>query len=296
MHLKNILPIFYLCICMTFASCTFSNQTEATVSTPADTLQAYIDSMEKERLQKIREWEEIEYHYSIRLEAVLQDALKMAGQHFDKNSFRKEYDILTDSDFVRVDINLDHHFTKATPHLIIKRTDAGKVYIDIYSKDEKAFQKVISHIQENITYVNDTIRDINGDGLKDFVVNWYGSAGCCLKGFSNVYLLRSGEKEFSANLEFINPTFSPKEKMIRGICYGQPGETEMYKFKWNGETVDTLEYVSYERSAKGKTGKILITDRRPYDDQYKVLKTLRFPPLEYRNIEGYVWFVGPGLK
>ena len=33
---------------------------------------------------------------------------------------------------------------------------------------------------------------------------------------------------FSKNFEFINPTFSPKEKIIRGICYGHPGETEMY--------------------------------------------------------------------
>jgi len=78
-------------------------------------------------------------------------------------------------------------------------------------------------------YINDTIRDINGDGFNDFVVNWYGSNGCCLKAFSNVYLLRPDKKIFSNNLEFINPTFSPTEKIIRGVCYGYPGETEMYK-------------------------------------------------------------------
>ena len=44
----------------------------------------------------------------------------------------------------------------------------------------------------------------------------------------------SGCKTISNNFEFINPTFSPKEKIIRGVCYGHPSETEMYKYKWNG--------------------------------------------------------------
>ena len=46
----------------------------------------------------------------------------------------------------------------------------------------------------------------------------------------------------------INPTFSPKEKIIRGVGYGHPGETEMYKYKWNGNTIDTMEYVYFERN------------------------------------------------
>jgi hypothetical protein len=36
-----------------------------------------------------------------------------------------------------------------------------------------------------MTYVNDTIKDINGDSLNDSVVNWDGVTGCCLKGFKS---------------------------------------------------------------------------------------------------------------
>lgn len=146
-------------------------------------------------------------------------------------------------------------------------------------------------------YMNDTIRDINGDGFNDFVVNWYGSNGCCLKAFSNVYLLRPDKKIFSNNLEFINPTFSPTEKIIRGVCYGYPGETEMYKYKWDGDTIETLEYVSYEKNKRGeKTGKILVTKHRPYDGNAKIIKRLNLIPKEYKSIDGYDWFTGKGYE
>lgn len=143
--------------------------------------------------------------------------------------------------------------------------------------------------------MNDTIRDINGDGYYDFVVNWYGVTGCCLKAFSNVYLLRPGQGTFSNSVEFINPTFSPKEKMIRGVCYGHPGQTELYKFKWNGEQTDTLEYVSYEKNDSGiKTGNIILTTDIPFRRKASIIKVLKSVPAEYQKIEGYDWFTGTG--
>ena len=126
------------------------------------------------------------------------------------------------------------------------------VSIDIYSNNGKKFKKILSHKEWTLTYVNDAIRDINGDGLKDFVVNSYGATGCCLKAFSDIYLLKKDKKEFSKGFEFINPTFSPEEKVIRGVEYGHPGQTEIYKYKWNGEVVDTLEYVYYDTDEEGK--------------------------------------------
>ena len=141
------------------------------------------------------------------------------------------------------------------------------------------------------------IQNINRDLLKDFVVNWYGNTGCCLNAFSNVYLLRNDQKTFSKNFEFINPTFSPKEKIIRGVCYGHPGETEMYKYKWNGETIDTLEYISYEKNEQGeKTGKVIVTTSQPYGSNLKVLKRLNSVPNEYKRIGGYDWFMGMGYE
>jgi hypothetical protein len=257
-------------------------------------LQTSIDKKEKERLERRKKIEEQNYADSIRLDKVLQDALKIANQNISKDKFIKKYETLPDSIPVSIEINLDYHFTKKNPHLMIRRNEPTAVYIDIYSKGKNKFEKVVSHEQWLITYVNDTIQDINGDGLNDFVVNWYGSSGCCLKAFSNVYLLQQDTKAFSDNFEFINPTFSPREKIIRGVCYGQPGETEMYKYKWNGEKVDTIEYVFYERNEKGKTGKIIISTDRPYGDKFKVLKKLNTVPTEYRKIEGYDWFIGNG--
>jgi len=278
---------------------TYSTKTTLSVKTT-------LDKEERERLEMRKKMEEQTYADSIRLDKVLQDALEIAYKKFSKNKFVEKYIVSPDSFTVSIEIKLDYLFSKEIPHLIIRRMEtmenspliirenvASYVYIDVYFKSKNKFEKVLSHSQWTMEYVNDTIRDVNGDGMNDFIVNWYGVNGCCLKAFSNVYLLRQDNKTFSKNFEFINPTFSPKEKIIRGVCYGQPGETEMYKYKWNGEKVDTLEYISYEKNDKGvKTGKILISKDEPYGDKFKILKVLDSVPKEYRKIDGYNWFIG----
>jgi len=295
-RMKTILNILTLGLLTTFFSCGQPNDKKNIAVVTTDTLQTGLDKKEKERLEKRREIEEQDNADSVRLDKVLQDALKIANQNISKDRFIEKYEVSPDSILVSVEINLDYHFTKTKSHLIIRRNEPSAIYIDIYSKGDNKFEKVVSHEQWTMTYVNDTIQDINGDGLNDLVVNWYGSTGCCLKAFSNVYLLRPDKKTFSENFEFINPTFSPKEKIIRGVCYGHPGETEMYKYKWNGEKVDTLEYISYERNEKGKTGKIIISTNRPYGDKFKILKVLNSVPTEYKKIEGYDWFTGNGYE
>ena len=295
--MKTTLHILTIGIIIILFSCGQPNDKKRIAVVTSDTLLTRIDKKEKERLEKRRAIEEQDYADSLRLDKVLQDALKIANQNIDKNKFIEKYEVTPDSIPVSVEINLDYHFTKTNPHLIIRRNEPSAIYIDIYTKGVNKFEKVVSHEQWTMTYVNDTIRDINGDGLNDFVVNWYGSTGCCLKAFSNVYLLRQDKKEFSENFEFINPTFSPKERLIRGVCYGHPGETEMYKYKWNGEKVDTVEYVSYQKNDKGgKTGKVVISSDEPFGDKYKILKILNSVPTEYRKIEGYDWFTGNGYE
>ncbi|MGE6220587.1 XAC2610-related protein [Nubsella zeaxanthinifaciens] len=279
-------------ILTTLFSCGQPNEKKHSTSIKTDVLQTSVDKKEKGRLEKKRAIEEQNKADSLRLDKILQDALKFANENFDKNRFVKQYIVSTDSIDVGVEINSGFHFTNTTPHLIIRRSDPSAIYIDIYSKDDGKFKKVVSHEQWAMEYIDYTIQDINGDGLNDFVINWYGSTGCCLKAFSNVYLLRGDKKAFSENFKFINPTFSPKEKTIRGVCYGHPGETEMYKYKWNGEKVDTLEYVSYERNEKGKTGKIIISNHRPNGGKYQTLKVLNSVPNEYKKIKGYDWFTG----
>lgn len=294
--MKKILYILTLTVFATLISCRQTNSKNEIPLVKTDTLLATINNKEQDRLKKRKQIEEQEHIDSLRLNKVLQNALKIANQNVSKNKFVEKYDISPDSIPISVEINIDYHFSKMNPHLVIRRNDPSAIYIDIFSKKENNFEKVVSHEQWSLTYVSDTIRDVNGDGLNDFVVNWYGSSGCCLKAFSNIYLLQQNESEFSENFEFINPTFSPKEKIIRGICYGHPGETEMYKFKWNGEKVDTLEYISFERNENGKTGKIIISTDRPYGDKYKILKVLNSVPIEYIKIDGYDWFTGTGYE
>lgn len=287
----NILTLVFLSILF---SCIQPNGKKNIPLDTTDTFQTNIDKMEKERLERREALEDQYYADSVRFDKVLQDALKIASQNFSSNKFFKKYEVSPDSVPVSVEISLDYHFTNNIPHLIIRRVEPNNIFIDIYAKGENKFKKVVSHRQWSLEYVNDTIQDINGDRYNDFVVNWYGMTGCCLKAFSNVYLLRQNNKEFSESFEFINPTFSPKEKIIRGLCYGHPGETEMYKYKWNGEKIDTIEFVAYE-TKKGKisskTGKIVVLN-----SNYKAIKFLKEIPIEYHKIDGFDWFTGNGYQ
>ena len=276
------------------SSCQDIPQKEKTVANPKDSTQLAHEKEERERVKAQKERIEEERKDSLNMVQVLNDILQKTEQHGGKNRFTENYTIKeTDSTYqIEVKISGGFFFSKKNPHLIIRRYTPNDTYIDIFSKTNKEYKKVLSHKQWLMTYTGDTLQDINGDGLKDFVVNWYGATGCCLKGFNNVYLQRQDQKSFAEGLEFINPTFSPKEGIIRGICYGQPGETEIYKYKWNGEQVDTVEYVSYQRNTKGKTGKVIVSkDRSGKKPGYKVLNTV---PKEYRKIKDYDWFTGKG--
>jgi hypothetical protein len=291
--MKATTQIFAVTIILMFISCGQVNGKKTVAATQTDTTKTIVDKKEEERVEKRKQMEEQEKLDSINDDKVLREAIKIAEQHRARNRFQKNYvATIPDSSYqVEVEIASGFNFSSKSPHLIIRRTTPGSVYIDIFSKADQQFQKVLSHEQWKLEYTGDTIRDINGDGLKDFVVNWYGSNGCCLKAFSNVYLQRADKNTFSSSFEFINPSFSPKEQIIRGVCYGHPGETEMYKYKWNKEAVDTLEYIYYEKNDKGqKTGKLIVSNDLPYSDNNKALKRINYTPAEYRKIEGYDWF------
>ena len=284
--MKTKLILLLIGIITTFISCDHSNRKKENP--------VVVTKHSPSNPEKIDEQVQLD---SIRLDKVLQAALKLANHQFDKDKITQKYKVSFDDIPISVEMDLDYFFSKTNPHLIVRRTDPNNIYLDVYSKGKHSFEKVLSHEEWTMTYQNDAIRDINGDGRKDFVVNCYGSTGCCLKAFSNVYLLRTDKKGFSKIFEFINPTFSPSEKIIRGVCYGQPGETELYKYKWNNEIVDTLEYVSFQKNSKGiKTGKVIISKELPLSDQFKSLKVLNSVPSEYQHIEGYDWFTGKGLN
>ncbi|OWU89145.1 hypothetical protein DBB36_02315 [Flavobacterium sp. WLB] len=283
---------------MLVLSCGHNNEKKNKLPEKKQPVTKTFEQKEKERLEKRAEIEKQEKIDSLKLDKILFDALKIATQEINKKKFQKKYKVRPDNEYdVEVEINIDCYFAKNNPHLIIRRLEPNNVYIDIYSKDGNKFVKVLSHKEWAMTYMDDTIKDINGDGLKDFVVNWYGATGCCLKAFSNIYLFRKDKKTFSKDFEFINPTFSPKEKIIRGVEYGHPGHTAIYKYKWNGEAVDTLEYVYYETDKEDrKTGKIIISKKEAYSKNKKDIRILNSIPVEYKNIEGFDWFTGKGYE
>lgn len=279
-------------------SCGHNNEKKNKLPEKKQPVTKTFEQKEKERLEKKAEIEKQEKIDSLKLDKILFNALKIATQEINQKKFQKKYKVRPDNEYdVEVEINIDCYFAKNNPHLIIRRLEPNNVYIDIYSKNGNKFVKVLSHKEWAMTYENDTIKDINGDGLKDFVVNWYGATGCCLKAFSNIYLFRKDKKTFSKDFEFINPTFSPKEKIIRGVEYGHPGHTAIYKYKWNGEAVDTLEYVYYETDKEDrKTGKIIISKKEAYSKNKKDIRILNSIPVEYKNIEGFDWFTGKGYE
>ncbi len=292
-----ITKIFAITIAVSLLSCQQSQEHKAATFNQKDTQKATAGNKEKERLAERKQIEEDEKSDSINLDRILSDAIKIANQIKTNGKLKKEYvAMMADSSYqVTVAISSDFYFTKQYQHLVVRRNTSSIIYIDIFSRIGRQYKKVVAHEQPTLDYRSDTILDINGDGLNDFVVNWYGNTGCCLKAFSDVYLLRHDKGEFSNSFEFINPTFSAKEKVIRGVCYGQPGGTEMYKYRWNGESIDTIEYIYYEENEKGeKTGKVIISNNRPYENNHKVLKRLNAVPSEYTNIKGYDWFTGEG--
>lgn len=277
-----------------FWSCNYNRPRKETKSSEPDSNQRIVNKYESEILANSGESAADETKDSLQLDSILKDALKISESTLGKHKFEIEYDTTTKGYIpVKVKIIFSNMFTSSNQHLMIERETPGFKYFDIYTQDSKGLIKVLSHQQWMITYENDTIWDVNGDGFRDFVVNWYGSSGCCLKAFSNVYLLRNDLKSFSRNFEFINPTFSPTEKIIRGVDYGQPGETDMYKYKWNGEQVDTVEYIYFGQDSSGyHKNKIYVSTKEPRDDNPKTSHRIDKIPIEYAKIFGYNWFMG----
>lgn len=173
--------------------------------------------------------------------------------------------------------------------MLIRRINSSVAYLDLYLIKDNDFKSVISREQDGMSYIKDTIRDVNGDRLKDFLVHWYPSSGCCRRNVYNVYLLQADKGSFTNDHEFINPTFSPKERIIRGVNYGHPGEVGIYKYKWNGFQVDTIEF-NYPDQSDTINRHYLRTQKELYSSKNIQKTKLKSVPKEYHKIESYDWF------
>ena len=228
---------------------------------------------------------------SLRFEMALQDAFKIAKPAFKSDRFKKEYELQPDdSSFsIKMELLVDHLFDDDKKYFLIRRhAPWGPLvtYINLYEIIDGKTKKIIE--REQYGYIRDTIFDVNGDNYKDFLVHWYPVVGCCRRNIYNVYLNQPEKGKFTTDYEFINPTFSAKEKIIRGIEYGHPGEAELYKYKWNGLKVDTIEFIYPDFETKNRFIKTKRNTSR-FDKEGIVLKAV---PKEYHSIESYDWFLG----
>jgi hypothetical protein len=273
-------------------SCGYTTSNDKISSAPKDSALTIITEKKLTKEEIRKQNDDQERLDSIRHDKVLQEALFIAKQNINQATFSKEFKTIHDSSLdVTTQLTIGYLFSKEQRHLLIRRKCVGNVYLNIFQIQGRELKPVLYHQQWDMEYVSDTIQDVNGDGNKDFLVNWYGSSGCCLKNFYKVYLLKPDKRTFSNGFVFINPTFSPKEGIIRGVCYGQPGETEMYKFKWNGMKVDTMEYVYPDKARKGHYKR---ANKLPFSSKGIVETNLVPIPAEYKNIYGYDWFTGKG--
>ena len=244
------------------------------------------DLTKEERQKQFEEENRID---SIRLDIALKDAFKVAQTEFKTDNFKKEYEIQPDdsSFIIKIEIEIGRLFKDNQKYFLLRRHVPWATYLDLYKvKDDKA-EKLIKREQGGMTYIRDTIFDANGDGHKDFLVHWYPSSGCCRRDVYNVYLNQPDKENFTNDFEFINPTFSANEKIIRGVEYGHPGEVGLYKYKWNGLQVDTIEFIYPDANNKGQFIKTKKGAYRPTEKEGVVLKTV---PKEYQKIESYEWF------
>lgn len=226
---------------------------------------------------------------SLRLDIALNDAFKVAQTEFKADNFKKEYEIQPDdsSYVIKVEILIGRLFKDNQKYFLLRRHIPWATYIDLYKVQDDNAERIIYREQDGMTYIRDTIFDVNGDGHKDFLVHWYPSSGCCRRDVYNVYLNQPAKGNFTNEYEFINPTFSAMEKIIRGVGYGHPGEVGLYKYKWNGLQVDTIEFIYPDTKNQGQFIKTRERTYRPTEKEGVVLKSV---PKEYQKIASYEWF------
>lgn len=227
---------------------------------------------------------------SINLDKLMKSALKLANDNIEAKYFSKKYSQTVGKVYdLTTEIIIGNFFSKDKKHLLIRRKGGGITYIDIYKKTNDKFELIKKDKHLTITHISDTIFDVNNDGFKDFLLHWYPSSGCCLANNYDVSIYDTKTGEFKIEYSFINPTFYPNEKLIRGFDYGQPNEVNLYKYKWKNNKIDTIEYVCPYEGSRGKYIKTKKPLVRATSKDGIVLKKI---PFEYRKIKDFNWVDG----
>lgn len=205
--------------------------------------------------------------------------------HFDaddyipvKISFNKGY--LFDSNFVHM------IFTTKNRMDIFVRNRFGNDISHELLKDSMYTNVVTCQVNSEIIY--SSVYDVNGDGFSDIVIGLKDEGGCCLAKTTRVYLYLPHCGGFTPYYEFMNPTFFPAERKIRGIAYGHPGQVPLYEKEWIGVTVKDLRYI-YPNDKDTLNYTFRSYRKKDFDDNDmgELLKRL---PKEFEIINDIQWF------
>jgi len=221
---------------------------------------------------------------SLRELSIISAALKYAKTHLDESKYIRTVNVL---DTFSVRLSFGNLFEDGRKHLYIFDERDQSVYMNIYSLEHGEFIKQLSLNEWGLNFTDDEIKDVNGDGFRDFIYHYYPSAGCCMRDINMTYIYKSSNG-FADNIRLPNPTYYPKEKLIRGVEYGHPGEVPLYKFKWRGDKLDTIEYIYPADSIKKKYYRVARWGDEEIPSKRKVLNQI---PTEYYKVVGLDWFL-----
>jgi hypothetical protein len=214
--------------------------------------------------------------------AYAKNAGKREGSHYLDTIVANDNFVLTTF------VQFGHLFSPDHWHLFIRR----KCYLDIksavYQLKPEGYVRVFEDTTIEEGYIGDTIRDVNGDGIRDFMVHTYPPSGCCLR---DVYWVRLGLKDgkfVDTCVVFVNPEFFPVEKVVRGVEYGAPGIVPMYKARWEGLKLKEVEWIFRDTLHPDQYIRTRRYKGYPEPGEGERLNTV---PWEYKSLEGYRWFM-----
>lgn len=243
---------FYFIFFLAFLNfgCNHSVTTEHYSTT--DSITKKTDTSEQHKIIN-ENWEEkgnrlrdTNYQY---LSKILDNVLTSAGQHKNDNFFNGIIDTsVYHFKNMYATFQFGNIFSVDRKHLLVKR------FIDEYDSYEKTLLSDIYILKNNrfikliadtagIGYYEDTLKDINLDGFKDFIVSQYSHTGCCPRDDKIAYLYNNKNGDFET-VGFFNPEFDNTNKLIYEMDYGHPGEVSMEKSKWNKLSKIKIESIS----------------------------------------------------
>ncbi|ODT91998.1 MAG: hypothetical protein ABS85_10935 [Sphingobacteriales bacterium SCN 48-20] len=228
---------------------------------------------------------------SLFLLAVFDRALAFSSKKTAKPfGYNFEARVSGNANAVTAHLQFGNLFQRHRQHLLVRLVSSERSLINILILENGKFRKVVESEYADAIYINDPLRDVNGNGLMDLVVFWHPPPGCCPEENCTVYVYNPANGDFADAQIFNNASFFPGEKVIRGLEYGHAGEAGLYKYVWNGAKATPVEFVYPYIDHKGMFIKTKIPAHYPTEEDGEVLKRL---PAEYEKINSAFlnWFL-----